>query len=154
MTSLSKQCLQQGHCQTQPIKARPWIFILKGKALNFSCAVAPTRIPLLQVTNHQANSSMPSRLEPPLLDPISRLPYHSSPAPRNENMLHDINSQQSFEALPLKPNGQSNTRVCTTKSHPIRKTPGMKHPVERRWSLPEHATFGRSIGTSTGISSS
>jgi hypothetical protein len=41
-TPLTKQCLQQGHCQAQPIKARPWIFTLQGKALNFSCAVAPT----------------------------------------------------------------------------------------------------------------
>jgi hypothetical protein len=37
-----KQCFQQGHCQAQPIKARRWIFTLKGKTLNFSCAVAPT----------------------------------------------------------------------------------------------------------------
>jgi hypothetical protein len=40
--SLSKQCLQQGHCQAQPIKAEPWIFTLKGKTLNISYAIAPT----------------------------------------------------------------------------------------------------------------
>jgi hypothetical protein len=28
---LSKECLQQDHCQAQPIKARFWIFILKGR---------------------------------------------------------------------------------------------------------------------------
>jgi hypothetical protein len=48
---LSKQCLQQGHCQAQPIKARSWIFTLKDKTMNFSYAVAPTIMPLLQVTN-------------------------------------------------------------------------------------------------------
>jgi hypothetical protein len=40
-------------------------------------------------------------------------------------MPHDINSQQSFEALPLKPNGQSKTRVRTTESHPIQQSPDM-----------------------------
>jgi hypothetical protein len=25
----TKQCLQQGHCQAQPIKARPWAFTLQ-----------------------------------------------------------------------------------------------------------------------------
>jgi hypothetical protein len=39
---LSKQCLQQDHCQTQPIKAIPWIFTLKDKTLYFFCVVAPT----------------------------------------------------------------------------------------------------------------
>jgi hypothetical protein len=114
----------------QPIKIRPWIFTLQGRTLNFSCDVTPTRIPLLQVTNHQANSSLPSRLEPPLLDLRSRLPCHSSPASRNKNMLHDINSQQSFKTLPLKPNGQSKTHVRTTKSHSIWQTPGIKRLVE------------------------
>jgi hypothetical protein len=27
--ALTKQCLQQGHCQAQPIKVRPWIFTLQ-----------------------------------------------------------------------------------------------------------------------------
>jgi hypothetical protein len=46
-SSLSKQCIQQGHCHTQPIKATPSIFTLKGKTLDFSCALAPTYMPLL-----------------------------------------------------------------------------------------------------------
>ena len=45
-------------------------------------------------------------------------------------MSHDINSQQSFETLPLKPNGQSKTWVRTTESHPIQQSPGMNRPVE------------------------
>jgi hypothetical protein len=36
-----------------------------------------------------------------------------------ESVLHDINRQQSFEALPLKPNGQTKTRVRTTEFHLI-----------------------------------
>jgi hypothetical protein len=40
-SSLTKQCLQQGHCQAQPVMAR---------------LLSPPPMPLLQVTNHQANS--------------------------------------------------------------------------------------------------
>jgi hypothetical protein len=58
-SSLLKQCLQQEHCQTQPIKARPWIFTLKDRTLNFSCAVAPTYKSLFEVTKHQASSTSP-----------------------------------------------------------------------------------------------
>jgi hypothetical protein len=39
--ALTKQCLQPGHCHTQPIKARLWIFTLQGRTLNFSYTVAP-----------------------------------------------------------------------------------------------------------------
>jgi hypothetical protein len=112
------------------IKARPWTFTLKGKALNFFCVVASTCIPLLQATKHQANSSSPPRLEPPLLDHRSWLPYHSPPTSRNENVLHDIKSQPSFETLPLKPNGQTKARVRTTEYHLIHQSPGMRRPVE------------------------
>jgi hypothetical protein len=42
-----------------------------------------------------------------------------------ESIPHDGNSQQSFAALPLKPNGQRKTRVRTTESHPIQQSPGM-----------------------------
>jgi hypothetical protein len=45
-------------------------------------------------------------------------------------MPHDINSQQSFEALPLKPNGQGKTWVRTTESLLNHQTPGMMRPVE------------------------
>jgi hypothetical protein len=112
------------------IKARPWTFTLKGKALNFFCVVASTCIPLLQATEHQANSSSPPRLEPPLLDLRSRLPYHSPPASQNENVLHDINSQQSFETLPLKPNGQTKAHVHMTEYHLIQQSPGMRRSAE------------------------
>jgi hypothetical protein len=47
-----------------------------------------------------------------------------------ESVLHDINPQQSFEALPLKPNGQTKTQVRTTESHPIEPSLGMNRPVE------------------------
>jgi hypothetical protein len=36
-----------------------------------------------------------------------------------ESVLHDITSQQSFEALSLKQNGQRKIRMCTTESHPM-----------------------------------
>jgi hypothetical protein len=47
-----------------------------------------------------------------------------------ESVSHDINSQQSFEAPPLKPNGQRKIRVRTTESHPIQQSLGMNCPVE------------------------
>ena len=47
-----------------------------------------------------------------------------------ERVLHDINSQQSFKALPLKPNGQIKTWVRPTEYHPIQQSPGMKRPME------------------------
>jgi hypothetical protein len=73
-SSLIKQCLQQGHCQAQPIKARSWIFTLQGRTLNSSCVVAPTCIPVHQVTDCQANSLSPTTLEQPLLVLKSRFP--------------------------------------------------------------------------------
>jgi hypothetical protein len=47
-----------------------------------------------------------------------------------ESIPHDGNSQQSFAALPLKPNGQRKTWVRTTESQPIQQSPGMNRPVE------------------------
>jgi hypothetical protein len=47
-----------------------------------------------------------------------------------ESVLHGINSLQSFETLPLKPNGQIKTWVRTTENHPIHQSPGMDCPVE------------------------
>jgi hypothetical protein len=43
---------------------------------------------------------------------------------------HDGNSQQSFAALPLKPNGQIKTWVHMTEYHMIQQTSGMKRPME------------------------
>jgi hypothetical protein len=53
-SALTKQCIQQGNCQAQPIKARPWIFILQGRTLNFSCTVAPTNH--IAATSHESRS--------------------------------------------------------------------------------------------------
>jgi hypothetical protein len=47
-----------------------------------------------------------------------------------EVVPYDGNSQQSFVALPLEPNGQIKTRVHKTKYHPIQQTLGMKLPME------------------------
>jgi hypothetical protein len=47
-----------------------------------------------------------------------------------ESVLHGINSLQSFETLPLKPNGQIKTWVRTIENHPIHQSPGMDCPVE------------------------
>jgi hypothetical protein len=46
-----------------------------------------------------------------------------------ESVLHDINSQRSLQALPLKPNGQKK-HMCMTESHPIQQSLGMNHLVE------------------------
>jgi hypothetical protein len=45
-------------------------------------------------------------------------------------MPHDINSQQSFDALPLKPNGQRKTWERTTEFHPIQRSPGINRLAE------------------------
>jgi hypothetical protein len=47
-----------------------------------------------------------------------------------EIMSHDGNSQQSFAALSLKPNGQIKTWVRPTESHQIQQSLGMMCPVE------------------------
>jgi hypothetical protein len=46
-------------------------------------------------------------------------------APWKENELHDINSQQSFEALPLKPNGQIKNMGAHDRNHPIQQSSGI-----------------------------
>jgi hypothetical protein len=71
---LTKQCLQQGHCQTQPIKARPWIFTLQDRTLNSSHVVTSTCIPLHQVTDRQANSSSPPTTKPSFASPQISVP--------------------------------------------------------------------------------
>jgi hypothetical protein len=48
---------------------------------------------------------------------------------KRESMLHGISSQQTFEVLPLKPNGHIKTWVRTTENHPIHQSPGMGHLV-------------------------
>jgi hypothetical protein len=40
-------------------------------------------------------------------------------------MSHDINSQQSFDALPLTPTVREKTWVRTLESHPIRQSSSM-----------------------------
>jgi hypothetical protein len=45
-------------------------------------------------------------------------------------MPHDINIQQSFEALPPKPTGQGKTWVRMTESLLNHQTPGMMRLVE------------------------
>jgi hypothetical protein len=89
-SSLIKQCLQQEHRQAQTIKARPWIFTLRGKTSNFSCAVAPTFN--ATAPSHESPSQFLStqRLETPLLVLISWLHdilrYLTSPM--NEKSCH------------------------------------------------------------------
>jgi hypothetical protein len=46
-----------------------------------------------------------------------------------ESMLYDINSQQSFEVLPLKLYGQRKTRVRTIESHTIQQSLDMNRLV-------------------------
>jgi hypothetical protein len=45
-------------------------------------------------------------------------------------MIYDGNMQQSFETLPLKPNGQVKTQEQMTESHPIQQSLGMMRPME------------------------
>jgi hypothetical protein len=56
-------------------------------------------------------------------------------------MPHDINSKQSFNALPLKPSGQRKTLVRTIESHPIQQSPTMNHLAEFTseafWNMPQ-----------------
>jgi hypothetical protein len=60
-------------------------------------------------------------------------------------MPYDINSQQSFEVIPLKPNDQGKTWVCTIETL---LNPNYRHDAPsgaRQWSLPEHDASARSI---------
>jgi hypothetical protein len=50
-----------------PIKARPWIFTLKGMTPNFTYAAAPTFILLLRNPETKESPSIVQRLEPSLL---------------------------------------------------------------------------------------
>jgi hypothetical protein len=47
-----------------------------------------------------------------------------------ESELRGINSQQSFEALSLKLNGQIKTWMRMTEYHPIHQSPGIGRPVK------------------------
>ena len=64
-----------------------------------------------------------------------------------ESVLHDINSQQSFEALPLKPNGQ---RKSTGAHDRIPSDPAIsKHESPsgvRQRGLPKHDCLATSMG--------
>jgi hypothetical protein len=130
---LTKQCLQEGHCQAQPIKARPWIFTIQGRTLNFSCVVAPTfdtAAPCYELPS-QFHLATKTRI-------IITVPQILASMTFSANWLHhgmrivplNGNSQQSFASLPLKLNGQIKTRARRTKSHPIQWSPDKKRQVE------------------------
>jgi hypothetical protein len=74
-----------------------------------------------------ANTKSPATIASPQ---ISAAMTFSTSTMKQESVLHDINSQRSFEVLPLKPNGQRKTWVRTTESHPIQHSPGMNRLVE------------------------
>ena len=64
-----------------------------------------------------------------------------------ESMLHDINSQQSFEALPLKPNGQRKNMGAHDRIPSDPATSRHKSPSGvRRQSLPKRDRPARSMG--------
>jgi hypothetical protein len=109
----------------QSIKAKPCIFTLKGRTLNFSCAVAPTYKSLFEVTKLQANFTSPPRSDHHCsstdLGFYDILRQHHG----KKNELHHINSQQSFEALPLKPNGQIKNMGAPDQKHPIQQSLGI-----------------------------
>jgi hypothetical protein len=92
---------------------------------------------LLRVMNHQANSTSPQRLKPPLLVLRSHLPRHSPLdfTMKRESVPHGGTSQQSFVMISVKPNGQIKTRVRATESHPFQQparheTPSGSSPNE------------------------
>jgi hypothetical protein len=64
-----------------------------------------------------------------------------------KSVPHDINSQQSFEALPLKLNGQRKIRVRTTESHPIQQSLGMNRPVEFTGGAFQNKTASKTMKT-------
>jgi hypothetical protein len=90
---------------------------------------------LVWVTNHEASSSLPQRLQPPMQFPRTRHPWHSPLVDFTMEWAitsHDGNNQQSFAVLSLKPNGQIKTWVRTTEYHLIRQSPDMI----AQWSSP------------------
>jgi hypothetical protein len=60
---LTKQCLQQNHWQTQPIKTRPWISFCKFNLWTSPALLPPTCY--CRCSKSQITSSLPSELEPP-----------------------------------------------------------------------------------------
>jgi hypothetical protein len=127
---LTKQCLQQGHCQAQPIKARPWIFNLQGRTLNSSCVVAPHGIPLHQVTiakpipHHHPHTNQFCRS----LDFGSHDILRQHHGTRTCPMIL-IASKASMSSLSNQ-TVREKIWVRTAESHPIQRSPGMNCQVE------------------------
>jgi hypothetical protein len=74
----SKQCLHQGHCQVQPMKARPWVFIL-----NIGGSV---------LAEHHQECSPPMLLPPPLAKDAAA--SRQTPNTQGEPMPHSPHHNQ------------------------------------------------------------
>jgi hypothetical protein len=91
------------------MKARPWIFTLKGKTLNFSCIVAPTfdaAAPSQQSPSqfHIATKTQTTTVGPQIL---ASMTFSASLLQiEREIVPYDGNSKQGFRSLLLKPNDQ------------------------------------------------
>jgi hypothetical protein len=154
-SSLSKQCLQQEHCQAQLIKARRWIFTLKGKILNFSCAVAPTRMPLLQRHRSRSQFLLVTKTRVTIARPqISTSMSFSASTTERKTCSMIITASRASKRSLCNQTARVKTWVRSTEFHPIRQPPGLNRLMERRRSLPEHDTSARSMKTSTGRSAS
>jgi hypothetical protein len=132
--ALSKQCLQQGHCQAQPIKARPWVFIMKAKTLYSACAAAPTcrcrcyesRITKQSPHRHEDSIRHYKALDLSHHDVLRHCLHHGN---RNTDVSHNVNRYRSFASHPLEAT-RAEIGVHMTESHPIQQSTGVKHPMK------------------------
>jgi hypothetical protein len=98
-----KQCLQQGHCQEQPIKT----------GLGFSpCKVGLLTSPELSpplakaaATSYKSSSKFLDATKTQItVDSPQKFGFHVIPC-----LIHDGQQKQSFAMLPLRPNSQRTT---------------------------------------------
>jgi hypothetical protein len=86
--------------------------------LNFFCAVAvssheaPSQFHLTPRSDHHCYST-----------DLGLMTFSASTMERTQ--LHDINSQQSFKTLPLKPNVQIKNMVAHDRNNPIQESSGI-----------------------------
>ena len=117
--------------------------------MDFTYVVAPHLHPAAPSHETPSQFLIARKIRTTIASPqISPSTSFSASTMERESVLHDINSQQSFEALPLKPNGQ---RKNTGAHDRIPSDPAISRHESpsgvRRRSLPKHDRPARSMGT-------
>jgi hypothetical protein len=89
-------------------------------------------MPLLQVTNHEASSSSPQRLEPlmPVLKNSASMPFSGSDFTMDRKTCHMMATDNRATPHYLWNQTTKKTWVRMTESHPIQQSPGNTRRVE------------------------